>query len=271
MDSVKKNKREQIPELFAEAFALSEMSEAEAKELGQSELVSRRLEIEKSNAEILQRLPAERMVPAIQSRYAMEKSRLKSQKRKSAIKWSLYGIFAPAVCTAVILLWMQPDTNLLTHSTKGPAEQETVRIKGLKPYLAIYRKTEKGIEQLTDGAPAKAGDLIQIAYMAVEQKFGVIISIDGAGSVSLHYPQQVSDSTLLVQKKETLLQRSYELDAAPMFERFIFVTSDQPIDVTKVLKSAELLSTQKKKVETQKLTLPKNWRQNSYILTKVNP
>jgi hypothetical protein len=70
----------------------------------------------------------------------------------------------------------------------------------------------------------------------------VILSVDGRGVVTLHYPESEDKDPILDQYKKTFLSTSYELDDAPDFERFFFITSKSEIDVQAILNSAKVLA-----------------------------
>ena len=63
-----------------------------------------------------------------------------------------------------------------------------IRLKGVKPDLLLYRKRASEVEQLSDSSVAYTGDLIQIFYRAAGKPFGVIVSVDGRGTVTRHLP-----------------------------------------------------------------------------------
>jgi len=87
---------------------------------------------------------------------------------------------------------------------------------------------------LKNGARAKAGDLLQLAYIPAGKTYGVIFSIDGSGIVTLHHPESKGNSSILKQEKKNLLPSSYELDNAPDFERFFFITTMEEIEVQSI-------------------------------------
>ena len=111
-----------------------------------------------------------------------------------------------------------------------------------KTQIIIYRKKGDEAEVLKDGELAKAGDLLQIAYVPAGKTYGIIISIDGNGVVTLHYPENINSSTILKQEKTVLLSSAYELDDAPEFERFFFITALAEINVQEILKQAKALA-----------------------------
>lgn len=109
------------------------------------------------------------------------------------------------------------------------------RTKGFGPTLSIYRDEGNSYNKLPDSAVVTEGDRLQIGYTAADKKFGVIFSVDGNGVISLHYPTDTlteQTGSRLEQEGEQLLNTSFELDSAPLFERFYFLTSNDTIDVT---------------------------------------
>lgn len=118
---------------------------------------------------------------------------------------------------------------------------EIVRLKG-DAGLTIDRKAGAGSERLADGALVRAGDRLQLQYRAADATHGVIVSIDGAGGVTLHHPEGAATSTVLRSGGLVALDHSYELDDAPGFERFFFVTARAPIDVDAIMDAARRLA-----------------------------
>jgi hypothetical protein len=68
------------------------------------------------------------------------------------------------------------------------------------------------------------------------------VSVDGAGGVTRHWPVDGTLAAALESGREVLLPESFRLDAAPRFERFFFVTSTQPFDVSRVVDAARALA-----------------------------
>ena len=114
-----------------------------------------------------------------------------------------------------------------------------IRLKGVKPDLLLYRKRASEIEQLSDSSVAYTGDLIQIFYRAAGKPFGVIVSVDGRGTVTRHLPSSGTSAVRLIQGDPVSLDYSYELDDAPKWERFYFLTADMSFDVRDVAQAAK--------------------------------
>jgi hypothetical protein len=96
----------------------------------------------------------------------------------------------------------------------------------------------------------------------------MILSIDGKGAVTLHLPERKGDSTKLELGKQSLLSNAFELDDAPEFERFFFLTSDSPIDVDGVLQEAQDLAKNLEQIRQNNLDLPESYEQYSVLILK---
>jgi len=119
-----------------------------------------------------------------------------------------------------------------------PAPDAAERLKGSGPRLALYRRTADGSEPLADGGLVRRGDLIRVGYQAAGRAYGAILSIDGRGAVTRHWPPQGLVAAPLSRDGVVLLDDAYELDDAPRWEAFYFVTSDEPFDVEPLLGAA---------------------------------
>ena len=52
----------------------------------------------------------------------------------------------------------------------------------------MYRKTDNGAEELAAGQAARQKDVLQLSYIAADARYGVIFSVDGRGTLTLHLP-----------------------------------------------------------------------------------
>ena len=145
-----------------------------------------------------------------------------------------------------------------------PAE---TRLKGLRPHLGVFRQTPTGIEALAEGALAREGDLVQLTYQAAGRPFGVILSIDGRGGVTVHHPRDEQRAARLVPGQEVRLSSAYRLDDAPGWERFVLVTAERPFDVAPVREAALRLASTGAPA-TAPLALPSPLEQSSFTLSK---
>jgi len=115
--------------------------------------------------------------------------------------------------------------------------RDTDRTKG-RPSLTIYRQTAQGSETIADGSVTHSGDVVRIGYKAAGRAFGMILSIDGRGVVTQHLPTSGERAATLQRNGVILLDTAYELDDAPRWERFYFITGDAPFDAAAVLEAA---------------------------------
>jgi hypothetical protein len=144
---------------------------------------------------------------------------------------------------------------------------EDVRLKGDGPSLRLFRLAAAGPERLFEGSPVRAHDVVQVAFELADKPHLVVVSIDGAGNATLHFPLDGMTSPPPGLKA---LPRSFELDDAPGYERFFLVTSDEPLSSTAVLDAARALA-RGPNPRTAPLPLPARASSTSVRLDKVNP
>jgi hypothetical protein len=142
------------------------------------------------------------------------------------------------------------------------------RLKGSGPALIVYRKTAAGSEALAPGQIAREGDLLRIGYRAAGHRFGVIVSVDGRGVVTQHFPASGGDAAELGAEGTVLLDSSYELDDAPAWERFYLVASGAPFAVATVKAAAAALEESPGAARPPELRLPPGLAQVVFELRK---
>jgi hypothetical protein len=263
--------KEIISEYYLERYALGELPDEEAEEIGRlaaadPELQTALENIESSNREILALYPP-RMVKASLS------TQIAEMPKKS---FPMKPVLAISSVTAVLLtlFLVLPLLKEKPGIVYPDAEQDVTLIKGIPKVdlsvtqLLVYRKIQDKVEILSDGDQARAGDLLQLAYVSVEESHGMILSIDGRGLITLHFPESKGESTKLDLNKQLLLPNAMELDDAPGFERFLFLTSGSPIDVDAVLKELEGMAKNPEQIRQTGLDLPGNLKQYSILILK---
>lgn len=77
---------------------------------------------------------------------------------------------------------------------------------------------------------ASEGDELQLRYAVPEKCFGMLISMDGNGVVTVHVGQGAQAIALEPGKMNTL-PFAYRLDNAPHFEKFFLLTSKEEFSV----------------------------------------
>ena len=152
----------------------------------------------------------------------------------------------------------------------GHPGYDGVRIKGLNDRLTVYREIgHRKAERLKPGSPVCKDDRLQLSYTVKKGSYGMILSIDGRGAVTLHYPERKSGSTKIIRGREKLLPRDYTLDDAPSFERFYMIISDQPINTGQILRAASRMAKNRTRVMRSRRIPGAGGRQLSVLLRKV--
>ena len=268
-------KNENISDLTLERYVLNELPEELMADI--EKLIKERPEfaikiklIKQSNEEILSRYPEESVTKEIINKYNKGKSNIIIFRLKlSGIKKIMLSSLAVAAAIAIFFAIPALKTSFV-NMTENDFPGVT-RVKGEGSKLYIYRKTNGLVELLQKDSKASAGDLLQIAYSSASDTYGIILSIDGRSTVTLHYPASESDSQKLIPGKKVLLGNSYELDDAPDFERFFFITSDSEMDIKSVIFTAEVLAVEREKAKKENLVFRdsmKNVNQVSILIIK---
>jgi len=259
----------QVPDWKLERYLVGELPAPEmesvrrAAELDSS--VRQRLEqLQFSNQDILRRYPPEWMTRQIVARTQLAAS----VQRTPA---TLFGRFGPlpklaavAVALMVVLLVFYPRQ--ADHTSEVGTEADT-GFKGGGPSLVLYRKVPSGAERLSEGSLARPGDTIQVAYLAVGRRYGVILSLDGRGVVTLHLPERGSHAAQLEAGHLTRLDSSCQLDEAPRWECFYFITSDKTFQLDPILQAAR--SVGQIQAAPDRLPLPDSFTQSVFLLRKA--
>jgi hypothetical protein len=222
-----------LPDWLVERAALDEMpsaSRARLQHAAPGELAARVAELREQNARELAAYPPG---PAV----AQIEARLRRPKRRRAWIAPLVAAVGLAVVALVVVRHEPParESGATTQATN-----DTTRVKGGARLLA-YRQAGEQAEKLERDAVVREGDVIQLRYNAGGARYGVIASIDGGGGVTLHFPADVDASTDVAGGTHTLPD-AFALDDAPRFERFFFVTANEPLDVAGTLDALRALA-----------------------------
>ena len=193
-----------------------------------------------------------------------------ARRRSSMVRATFAGA---TLATAGALAVVVATGHLSPPSSSSPSSEPTT-IKGTAPTagarLYVYRHASGGDERLADGERAARGDLLQLAYRTTAGGFGLLLSIDGAGTVTQHWPEPGSPGAALLRVGgEVRLPSAYELDNAPAFERFFLVRADEPFDVAPIIAAARALSAQTPAARRAPLPLPPRFNQISLALEKT--
>ena len=217
-------------------------------------------ELQRSNAEILSDYSAERVAAQVRRRQSGVRER----------SWTRSGLAVGLLASACAVAFFTLRDR--------PAEQEDTRLKGgvalacsedtaQRPHLHVYLFGSGASKAATEPVQARKGDRIQLGYFAGSAPQGVIVSLDGRGRVSLHFPLSL-DSSPVLPGREASLPKAFELDDAPGFERFFFVTGEA-VSPGAVLSAARVLALRPDK-SVAPLALPTALWQSSFNVLKVD-
>jgi hypothetical protein len=226
--------------------------------------------LRQDNAQILARYPAGPQAQQIAARVAAAQ---KLTQKRAQSRWLL----APRVLGAA--------------GPEGPEGPDVILTKGGAPRgaakLLLYRSRDGHTEPLSDGAAASPGDLLQLALVPGKARYGVLVSIDGRGGVTVHHPTAPAESPSLfsgsaapppseagkIVTGEIRLPQAFRLDDAPGFERFFLITAEgagrEALSIDQVVAQARSLAADRARAEREPIPgLPSGLTQTSLILRK---
>ena len=220
-----------VSDLALEQYALGELPGAERPALEaalerDAELRSRLDALESSNQAILSEYPPAEIAASIRrGMLSSEDGRLGRTQRRFPS-----AILLSAAAAVLVLAGAVAARSFLV-----PTVEDLTRPKGGAPGLAVYRKTASGAAELGDGTAAVNGDLLQLRYGAGAMRYGAILSLDGRGVLTRHFPDSPSQSrSPQLASAGAVLEEAYQLDDAPLFERFFIFSADRPFDLSAV-------------------------------------
>ena len=269
-------KNSPISQLMVERYVAGELEAVDqqafqARMRVDVQLQRRVKEIEIDSALFSRRHPFESS-KASRVRTASHSAPVRASRRPVWITASVFTSLLVLVVSVSIFQTLAPPAT----TELSPVTEETIYLKGVQPRLRIFKRLTTGNEELVDGAFVAQNETLQLRYMAGGFQYGVIVSIDGRGSVNLHFPATAQSSTKLSQGGELALPYAYQLDDAPKFEEFVFVLSNKLLRAGDVLegisKQAEKIQKSEDKIKDKnmKLTLPDGVEIVSMTLKKGN-
>jgi hypothetical protein len=228
-------------DLMIERYVLGELPKVESKKIDSrrkidDELNSRIELIYEQNDTFFKSHPAPLFVENIKKavKNGTEIKKVKSKKltferfkTRFLEELTIRNLVSVAAAAAVVVLVIAfPPFYESTMFQNLPAGDEGTRLKG-GPTLMIYRKEEGGTSMLVDKATAAAGDKLQLFYRSGGFNYGAIFSLDGNGVLTRHFPLGGNSAATLKEGQKVALERSYQLDDAPSYERFFFIVSTE--------------------------------------------
>lgn len=237
--TIKNERPGAVPQWIIERLAAGDLPpdravEVQRRLIRETDGAARLAEIAASNVEILAAHPPAQIAAQVRARADRRAS--PPHKRVWQVMMGGTTVLAAALIMAV---WARPTRDTAPRNAASPDlarhDDDGARLKGLRPTLRVYRQTGEVAERLQPDARTHAGDRLQLAYVAAGRRFGAVLSVDGAGQITYHLPAAGGAAARLRNEGEVALADAYELDAAPGFERFVFVSSDSPFDTASLL------------------------------------
>jgi len=253
----------QISAFLLERYHIGEVTDAEKIQVeealaGDDDLAASLAGLDRADSDFFQRFTQEKIFPASQDlerNHTSMNTRMDTHMPRRRLNARRLPKFSPVIlgfCAAAAVLIIALPLFIL----KNPLQPEfSDRMKGSSAdgsiiELNVYIKEDSAgeVRLLQDQADVREGKTIQLAYQvkggASGEKYGVIFSIDGRSSVTMHFPYNTRESNLLVCGKNVPLNEAYILDDAPKYEIFFFVAADKPMDTGNILNTARKLAGQ---------------------------
>lgn len=247
----------QISDFKLERYLLGELPEVEMvalrKREAEDELFAARVKMMREEGE---RFLAENPFSGLEDKLENDQRSVERSLwlRVAAVLVVAFGIFS------VVVLNRQTEIVNESSATSGMdvamADVDNgTRIKGMTAGLEVWKKMGDSAVQMVNLGEAREGDEIQLRYRVPQKCFGMLFSMDGNGTVTMHMGEG-NRAVELEPGKMTTLPFAYKLDNAPKFEKFFLLTSGEMFefdgnDIDKTLKKdgVESVSFTLRKVE----------------------
>lgn len=251
-----------IPDWKLERYLTGDLPEGEMREIREleetDEIFAHRVKmLREDNAAILKKLPFEKLsekMDAISARSGSGKSAGNGVNFK-LVKFAAAAALVLAVVSVALFSQREiagqgagdqfaasdADGASVVEVAMADTQDDGTRIKGLSPRMEVWKKTGDSAIQMMNMGEAREGDEIQLRYSVPEKCYGLLFSMDGNGTLTMHMAEG-NKAIALEPGKMTTLPFAYKLDNAPKFEKFFFVTSREAFeldanDVDAVLKN----------------------------------
>jgi hypothetical protein len=276
-----------IPDWKLERYLLGELPRREIEviremEWGDRELRGRITAMKASDAEILEKYPAEKMGRKIESAHGGNQSRpvsvpvsgLTRSTRLAPVnrsklwiprKVSRWAVPAFVCVMAILIIPMYMISSSESSLTNASYAYED-RVKGMNPAIEVWRKAGESAEKLGPDAVAREGDIVQLRYVVPEFCYGALVSMDGRGVLTVHLSGESGKAVPLTPGKPTALNASYELDDAPHFEAFYLITASEIFELDAVKQS--LKKADHPLDNNENLSLPQHQQVTMFTLRK---
>ena len=242
-----------IPDWKLERYLTGDLPESEMREIRElekkDEIFAQRVKLmREDNAAILRKMPFERL---------SEKLDAMPERSNSAgntvpvnfrlVKFAAAAAFVLAVVSVALFSQREiasqdiggqlaSDGSAESAMAVAMADEDNgTRIKGMDARMEVWKKTGDSAVQMQNLDATSEGDEIQLRYSVPEKCYGLLFSMDGNGTITMHMGDN-NRAIALEPGKMTTLPFAYKLDNAPKFEKFFLLTSkaDFAVDVDNI-------------------------------------
>ena len=237
-----------ISDFKLERYLLGELSEKEMRELQERELSDEIFAARVAEMRLQgKRFVAENPFVALEAKMAAAEQSANDEHNVVSVRW--LKVAAALVIALGVFSMVLLNRNVETFDSKDAAMQvamadvdDGTRIKGMQASLEVWKKTGDSAVQMVNLGDAHEGDEIQLRYRVPQKCFGMLFSMDGNGTITMHMGEG-NKAIELEPGKMTTLPFAYKLDNAPKFEKFFLLTSQNSFeidgnDIDKSLKQA---------------------------------
>lgn len=252
-----------IPDWKLERYLTGDLPASEMRELrdleATDELFAGRVRMfREDNLAILRKMPFESLEAKLEGRGQAgvanvncpnaDRAGFGTSARKPAVNFRLVKFAAAAVFVLAFVVMFATQAQTLAdeiiydgsvsadigaHAERQVAMadvEDGTRIKGMESRMEVWKKTTKGIVQLENLSDAREGDEIQLRYSVPQKCFGILFSMDGNGTLTMHMGDE-NKAIALEPGKMVTLPFAYKLDNAPKFEKFFLLTSQNEFEL----------------------------------------
>ena len=261
-----------IPDWKLEKYLTGDLPAEEMREIrdmeANDEIFAGRVKMmREDNAAILKKLPFEKLSEKISAMPGRSSAGNTVRVNFKLVKFAAAAALVLAVVSVALFGQREITTPVQSTNDGAPMDVAMVtdvensmgdtRIKGLDARMEVWKKIGDSAVQMSNLDEAREGDEIQLRYSVPEKCFGLLFSMDGNGTLTMHMAEG-NKAVALEPGKMTTLPFAYKLDNAPKFEKFFFLTSHDAFelnanDVDAVLKRSGInkVSLSVRKVEVK--------------------
>lgn len=229
-----------IPDWKLERYLTGDLPESDMREIREMEatdeiFAGRVKMLREDNAAILKRLPFEKLSEKIATMPGRSNAGAGNMVRVNfkLVKFAAAAALVLAVVTVALFSQRslsEQNTQLMEVAMADVSGDDGLRIKGLSARMEVWKKTGDSAVQMENLGEAREGDEIQLRYAVAEKCFGLLFSMDGNGTITMHMGHG-NRAVELEPGKMTTLPFAYKLDNAPKFEKFFFLTSKNEFEL----------------------------------------